>query len=232
MKKKQAIIEKAIQLFAAQGFDATPSLQIAIAADVTEPLIFYHFKNKDGLFKHIINDIFSEYFACLETLDPKKESEFEKLVDLIRLHADFIRDNPEKSAIIVNTCPAKLRDPEHVCIRNEDNQRNWLKNYIKTCISNGMKKGEFLDLPLEATVFFVIAYLNGFVRQMVSNPLPGTKSKKGLSAFVEEAGEFLEQHGFPDVYNVLYGFEGELDEHHHRSTHNGWRFDGLPWEQC
>ena len=48
----------------------------------------------------------------------------------------------------------------------------------------------------------------------------------------KEAGEFLEQHGFTDVYNVLYGFEGELDEDHHRSTQNGWRHDGLPWEQC
>jgi rhodanese-related sulfurtransferase len=49
-----------------------------------------------------------------------------------------------------------------------------------------------------------------------------------------EAGEFLEKNGFDSeaVYNVKYGFEGELDEHHHRSTLNGWRFDGLPWEQC
>jgi rhodanese-related sulfurtransferase len=47
-----------------------------------------------------------------------------------------------------------------------------------------------------------------------------------------EAGEFLEKNGFTEVFNVQYGFEGELDEHHHRSTLNGWRFDGLPWEQC
>ncbi len=47
-----------------------------------------------------------------------------------------------------------------------------------------------------------------------------------------EAGAFLEQNGFTDVYNVLHGFEGELDEHHHRGTVSGWRCDGLPWEQC
>ncbi len=47
-----------------------------------------------------------------------------------------------------------------------------------------------------------------------------------------EAGEFLEQNGFTEVYNVLHGFEGELDEHHHRGTVSGWRCDGLPWEQC
>lgn len=47
-----------------------------------------------------------------------------------------------------------------------------------------------------------------------------------------EAGKTLLAAGMTEVYNVLYGFEGELDEHHHRGTRNGWRFDGLPWEQC
>lgn len=47
-----------------------------------------------------------------------------------------------------------------------------------------------------------------------------------------EAGEHLIKAGLPRVYNVLEGFEGELDEHHHRSTLGGWRFVGLPWEQC
>jgi len=28
------------------------------------------------------------------------------------------------------------------------------------------------------------------------------------------------------------GFEGPLDETHHRSTTSGWRHEGLPWEQC
>ena len=47
-----------------------------------------------------------------------------------------------------------------------------------------------------------------------------------------EAGELLAKEGFTDVYNVLEGFEGELDDEHHRSTVGGWRYHGLPWEQC
>ena len=47
-----------------------------------------------------------------------------------------------------------------------------------------------------------------------------------------EAGKLLLNNGFADVYNVDEGFEGELDENHHRSTRGGWRFRGLPWEQC
>ena len=45
------------------------------------------------------------------------------------------------------------------------------------------------------------------------------------------AGESLEAAGFTEVINILHGFEGDLDAHFHRNTVNGWRFDGLPWEQ-
>mgnify|MGYP005651819399 CR=1 FL=1 len=47
-----------------------------------------------------------------------------------------------------------------------------------------------------------------------------------------EAGKLLIEYGFHRVYNITYGFEGELNDRHQRSTLNGWRFDLLPWEQC
>ena len=46
-----------------------------------------------------------------------------------------------------------------------------------------------------------------------------------------DAGLALEAAGFSDVINVVHGFEGDLDDGFHRSNINGWRFDGLPWEQ-
>ena len=46
-----------------------------------------------------------------------------------------------------------------------------------------------------------------------------------------DAGEALEAAGFTNVFNIEHGFEGELDEYHHRSAKNGWRHSGLPWQQ-
>lgn len=46
-----------------------------------------------------------------------------------------------------------------------------------------------------------------------------------------EAGLTLESQGFTEVYNVVHGFEGELDDQHHRGKINGWRYDNLPWVQ-
>ena len=47
-----------------------------------------------------------------------------------------------------------------------------------------------------------------------------------------EAGKLLVENEFHRVYNIKQGFEGDLNDEHKRSTLGGWRFDGLPWEQC
>jgi rhodanese-related sulfurtransferase len=47
-----------------------------------------------------------------------------------------------------------------------------------------------------------------------------------------EAGRALIEAGMRQIYHVDEGFEGELDDHHHRSSVGGWRFYDLPWEQC
>ncbi|MGA7595046.1 MAG: rhodanese-like domain-containing protein [Gallionella sp.] len=39
------------------------------------------------------------------------------------------------------------------------------------------------------------------------------------------------QAGYRDCYNMLEGFEGDMDAGKHRNTKGGWRAAGLPWEQ-
>lgn len=45
------------------------------------------------------------------------------------------------------------------------------------------------------------------------------------------AAEAAHKAGFSQIYNVLEGFEGDLDDQHQRGRGNGWRFHHLPWIQ-
>lgn len=45
------------------------------------------------------------------------------------------------------------------------------------------------------------------------------------------AAEVATKAGFTKVFNVLEGFEGEIDEQQHRGGSDGWRHHGLPWVQ-
>ena len=83
-----------------------------------------------------------------------------------------------------------------------------------------------------------------FVRELRQLLLGGLRHEGGMSHSVAvvlicrsgkrsvEAGNLLLKEGFENVYSVSEGFEGELDENHHRSSLGGWRYAGLPWEQC
>ncbi len=37
--------------------------------------------------------------------------------------------------------------------------------------------------------------------------------------------------GFTQLFHVVEGFEGDLNDRQQRGTHNGWRFHQLPWVQ-
>ncbi|HET9652005.1 MAG TPA: rhodanese-like domain-containing protein [Usitatibacter sp.] len=45
------------------------------------------------------------------------------------------------------------------------------------------------------------------------------------------AAKLATERGFMRSYNVLEGFEGDLDKQGHRGTLGGWRRAGLPWQQ-
>jgi rhodanese-related sulfurtransferase len=46
-----------------------------------------------------------------------------------------------------------------------------------------------------------------------------------------QAGEAAARAGFTRVFNILEGFEGDLDETGQRGNLGGWRRAGLPWVQ-
>jgi rhodanese-related sulfurtransferase len=72
-----------------------------------------------------------------------------------------------------------------------------------------------------------------FVRE-----LEGKARKEEVLLFVcrsgsrsTQAAQAAARAGFQQAFNVVEGFEGELDAQQHRGAITGWRYYGLPWVQ-
>ena len=163
--KKQDIVQAATWLFAEQGFDGTTTLQISKEAGITEPVIYYHFKGKNELFTGIIASTFERFFAHLDALPEKTDTEFEKIEKLIALHFDVVKEMPDEIYLAVSACPARLKDPDGICRKSIQEVRRRLKNYLTGCLEAGMATGEFHTVPKDATVNLIVAMLNGLIRQ-------------------------------------------------------------------
>ena len=96
MQKRHAIIEAAASLYG--SIDAATMLEIAEAADVTEPLIYHPLKSRNELFTYIFYLAFDQYFACLLELPKQTATEFQKYIELIGLCLPNIK-NTRESAI-------------------------------------------------------------------------------------------------------------------------------------
>jgi AcrR family transcriptional regulator len=165
MGKKKNLIETAVRLFAEQGYDGTTTLQISREAGVTEPLIYYHFKGKEELFTSILNEAFDEYVGRLEALPGDTATEFAKIENLIHVTQQAVEEMPRRTRLVMSSCPARIKDPEHVCYSRMIGIYKWYQNYLTRCLEKGIARGEFKDVPVKETAFVLISMINGMSRQ-------------------------------------------------------------------
>lgn len=109
--KKQIIIESALQLFADNGYAATPISMIAKRAGVSQGLLYNFFPGKKALLKEMIKLGFQDIASSMESYstisDPKKaieghllstiaiiqqKKEFWKLLHALRLQPSVLKD--------------------------------------------------------------------------------------------------------------------------------------------
>ena len=135
--RRQQLIETAFRLFSQKGFRGTTTKEIAIAAGVTEAIIFRHFKNKDDLYAAILdykaseaklNESLDELRAHADARDDEKlfRTLATKILDHHRCDRDFLRlmlySALEKHELAQNFRNKQLR-PLHDFLRNYVLQR-------------------------------------------------------------------------------------------------------------
>ena len=69
-----AILAAAARLFAGRGYDSTSMREIAEAARVTKPTIYYYFKSKSGLFDALLESAASSLCGDLESINGRDAS--------------------------------------------------------------------------------------------------------------------------------------------------------------
>ena len=178
MNKKTIIFKTAIRLFAAQGYEATTTLQVAREVGVTEPAVFYYFKRKNDLFSAVLEEASTNYLKRIESLDLSGSNAFECLEALIRIHFSIVAEEPEFMRILLRTCPARLDDPENTCTKIYREARSKLKDTAKKILKKGLASGEFIKVDLDATANMLIALLNGLMHQQIA----GMDKLKGVEA--------------------------------------------------
>src|SRR2546428_13567979 len=92
MDTREKILETAMRLFSTQGYSNTSLSQVAKDAQVSKALIFWHFENKEKLFRTAIQRTLDPYVVnVLDDLEGL--SEIDQINRLIDAYYAFLSEN-------------------------------------------------------------------------------------------------------------------------------------------
>ncbi|MDV3128211.1 TetR/AcrR family transcriptional regulator [Mycobacterium sp. 21AC1] len=106
--RRAAIVAVAADLFAAKPYDEIFISDIAEAAGVAHGLLFYHFKDKRGLYLEVLKQVLSEAVALHEAR-PDETTKAQRLKGAIHRQIEYRRDHAQTSLVLMRPAGA---DPD------------------------------------------------------------------------------------------------------------------------
>jgi AcrR family transcriptional regulator len=152
---RQLILDTARQLFLEEGFDAVTMRRIADKIEYTPTTIYLHFKDKEALFRELIEDDFrklAESFAKLvEINDP-----LERIEAAAWAYARFALTHPNHYQLMFMSPTAPESDPESNPDRGipERDAYAFLRWTVQQAIDSGQFRQEYSDVELASQVLW------------------------------------------------------------------------------
>lgn len=137
---RQRILSAAAQLYALRGFEGTSIRDIAEAAGVTKPLVFYHFASKERLYASLLEEALGACRMGGEAILAEPLSATERLRRFLASHVQVLRERPAVFAFAYNLLTVSQELPLGFDYRAEGRA---LFNQVVSVVEEGQAAGEF-----------------------------------------------------------------------------------------
>lgn len=150
--KQKSILESALTLFSEKGYSAVSTSLISKQANVSEGLIFRHFKDKQGLLNHLVsawNDQFQVHITEIRSIE-KPEQRIQAVMEMPFLinESDF----PYWKLVFSLRWQNSELISEYMLI-------------LKEMLEEALKELKYTDAVSEADL--IMAYFDGFISTVV-----------------------------------------------------------------
>jgi AcrR family transcriptional regulator len=165
---RDRLFEAAINLFARKGYHATSVREIVAAAGVTKPVLYYWFRNKEGMFRHLMDEAVSRHRAVLAEVQATGGPASERILLLAERVMGLVAENRE----IVRVLDSVRYGPrEGAPAVDFETLHGEFDTCLRGLVSEAIASGEFRDGDVEA---MHLALLGGFLicKALLCEPPP------------------------------------------------------------
>jgi len=172
VKKKDAILQAATYLFSRKGYKDTAMGELSKMTGAAEGTIFYHFKNKQGIFLTILenlkDDILPEFERYRSTESAK--TGMDMVEEAISFYLYIAQNKEDLFAILHQRYPYELAENNPECRDILEAIYNCFVDIFEKPILNGQGDGSINDdIPARKSALIVFSMVDSMVRFRMNN---------------------------------------------------------------
>lgn len=153
---RDRLLNAALQLFAEKGYEATSVREIALAAEVTKPTLYYYFKSKEGLYLELANYLYETIENAVLVSTAHGETARSKIKSFILKTLNYIIKNNDNRKFVLILIKANRQD---IIIKLHSSIVDLIKSKLCEFIINGINSDELLIDDIENAVRSLLSYM-------------------------------------------------------------------------
>ena len=171
MKKKDIILQTALQMFARKGFKDSSMAELSKSTGAAEGTIFYHFKTKQDIFLEILKTAREEILSEFNRYTESKhfESGIDKMEDAISFYLYLAGLKEDFFMLLHRRYPYELAEINPVCREYLESIYNCFVDIFEQAILAGQADGSIAAVPARKTAMIVFSMVDGLVRFRLYN---------------------------------------------------------------
>lgn len=139
------ILQAALKRFAHSGYAAASVQQIVNDAEVSKPALYYHFRDKAGLFQALVHDAHDQRYRLMQDAVAGAKNFKAQLVAIMTASFEYLRKNRELMRIAYSTAFAAPGEVPEGLRHSEKCERNFefVHSLFKKALADGVLNRKF-----------------------------------------------------------------------------------------
>jgi len=182
---RERLLSGAADIFSSKGYAATSVGEIVAAAGVTKPVLYYHFKSKEGLYLELMADGLGKFHAAIAAALRCEEG---TAADRIRrLCETLIGLALENLSISRLTRGIRFSQPQGAPVFDVGEFPRTIQKALLRLVEQGVRSGEFAQVDPGELVWVIIGLLAACIDSNLVDPAMA-----------------LKPHGFRSALNLVF----------------------------
>ena len=172
---RQRLLSCATQVFTRKGYTATTVREIVTAAGVTKPVLYYYFRNKEGVYLELIRGAFSKFDALLHASRSQRGTTTERLLRFSDQIFSLFMENIEVARLMYSIY---YGPPQGAPFFDFDAYHIKFHDAIRRLVNEGIRKKEFHNGNAENIMWAIMGAINVAMEVRLCHPEMGMERKR------------------------------------------------------